>query len=333
MLRWNQTPESLYFTTPDKITTDPASSQDPCIYLNATIWVSLGTYLTNLSIDTATMTTTFHDGLSFTANDTISVSTDVGGVLLPNSSGIIDTSLDYRHLAIWTGKGSISGICILSETVTITSRVGNIYIGIDLQGSPDIQSRAATLNLQSSDGNIKADTTALNLPHGSVRTTGIPDRVYRSIINTVNGDIWVNLVHGKDTWIDSSAGSIRARLVPYGTVPGLSTLKTRTSKGDIHLTLTPSIMPNNSPIRYLQSEHMSLLGLLDITYPTEWEGVLSGSVVSSSLEVNWSNLRIIEDSRVGGIFRRLKAFKGEGDGKFEFSSTSGAVTLMDGSTF
>ena len=122
MLGWDQAAESLLFTTPDKITTDPTSNLEPCIYLSVTIWVNLGTYLANFSIDTVTMTTTFHDGLSFTANDTLAVSATNGDVLMPSPSKTVDISVKYRTLLIETSKGSISGICSLSEKIYIMSR-------------------------------------------------------------------------------------------------------------------------------------------------------------------------------------------------------------------
>ena len=152
-------------------------------------------------------------------------------------------------------------------------------------------------------------------------------------MNTVNGNIWLNLIHGKDTSISSSSSSVQARLVPYGTITGYSKLKTLTTHGDVHLTLTPSILHDKSPIKNLQSYHKSILGWLGVTYPLEWEGILSGDIASSSLQLNWSDLRIAQDSKAGGIFRKLKAFKGKGKSSCKIVSTSGAVTLRDGSTF
>ena len=332
MLKWDQTLETLLFTSPDKITTDPASSQDPCIYLNATIWVSIDTHVTNFSVHTYSMTTTFHDGLSLTVDDSLIVSATVGEVLLPSPSRAVDTFLEYRNLVVSTSEGSISGSCSLSERVELSTRLGNIDVSVVLQDSLDTQSKTSILILESSEGNIKANTTVLIPTNESTIPYEIPNRAYRSNIKTVNGNIWLNLIHGEDTYIGSSAGSVQARLVPCCTQTGDSRLRAYTTNGDIHLILTPSVTPDSSPIRNLQSDHVSVLGWLDVKYPSEWQGILSGRVVSSSLELDWSNLRILKDSRAG-VFREVKAIKGDGGGKFEFYSTSGAVTLSDGSTF
>ena len=49
--------------------------------------------------------------------------------------------------------------------------------------------------------------------------------------------------------------------------------------------------------------------------------------MSGNINLAWDGLIVSKDGREGYVWRVLKAVKGDGDGKLEFSSLSGSISL------
>ena len=332
MMEWDQGVESLMLNSPRQIAADPTSLHAPCIYFNGTIWVKPGTVMDYFETSSQTMSIIFHEGLSLRLNDFLWISATVGSLTMPSFRHLLSTYFTYRSIAISLSSGSATGTYSLFDSLSITTRSGNIDIDIDLHEASHSKLEPVDLKLESTSGDINVRTPILRTSLFKLPFTIIPYRVYRSTISTGSSNIRVELVHGNNTSLRSSSGSISARLVPYDTLSQASEITSTNAAGDTDIIITPSLLHPESPIKKLYGSFSSLTGSLCVTFPKTWEGTLVGQTLSSTLFIDWSFMVIISDSRQGSYWRQTRAIKGNGEGEVSFQQTSGSVTLRDGST-
>jgi len=165
----------------------------------------------------------------------------------------------------------------------------------------------------------------------SVKVSGldIPKREYRTNVISKGGSIHGSYIHGKQTIIESSSGSIGVDILPYSANDYESTLFTKSNSGSQKITvLSPYFNPGTSIAR-LKSTHIGSSGQLQLKYPQEWEGRISGQTSSGSLTLKGRNVEIIKfGSRGGGKY--VIAKKGEGDSALQFDIHSGSVDATIG---
>ena len=331
MIGWDLGVGSLMLNTPKQISTDPDEQNDPCVYINATIWIKPHTVLNNMAIDTQTMSIIYHEGLQLTINNRLWMSATVGSVTMPGSNGI-GTSFFYRSLDASFGSGSVIGTYCLFNSLSIGTRSGNIDVNIVPRAQLGDDVEHSFLNLKSVNGDIKAKTLDLHDIQLGPLPQSNPYRAFHSTVSTSSGKIEVQLIHGNSTSLNSMSGSINAILIPFDNMPQASEITVTNAGGDNNITVTPSIFQSQSPIKRLYGFFTSYTGNMCITFPTTWEGKLRGQTLSGGVWIDWSSLSIISDSKPQGPYwRRLIAVKGSGEGEISFQETSGSMELRDGS--
>ena len=331
MVKWSTDEEALLFNSPRRIQKDSALSVNPCLYISTTVWVAPGTTLEHLVVDSESLSVTFHEGLSFSA-DRVEILTLPGHVSMPDHDAS-HTAIEYREIDIVVDSGSVSGSYSLYDLLSVKVRSGSINIDIKLEEAAEGSPKPATLKLNGISGSIRVkvlESSVSTERNDDLRRPIVPNRDYQTWITSTSGSTDVDLIHGSYTQLHSQSGSIRAILTPYGD-PRISTYtEAKSLSGEINLQVRSSISYPGVPLRSFNGNYEARTGSLKIEYPSEWQGRMEGSVMSGSVKIIWAGLKIIRDSRVGYVWRVIKGVKGEGESTFSFRSASGSVDLRSG---
>ncbi|MCJ1254775.1 hypothetical protein MMC24_002591 [Lignoscripta atroalba] len=324
MTTWSQGGYNLALNTPRHIATDSTSSREPCIYITTTIWVAPGLSLDKWSIDSQSMSITFHEGLFFSVQNGLSIDATVGSLIMP-PRGSTETNMYYRELNVALPVGSATGSYSLNDKLSITTSSGLIDIDIDLKEASQHRAAPAELYLQSTSGTIRANTPALVASYVS-----IPNRDYRMSVFSRSGGLYLHLVHGTTTRLHTNSGSIHAILSPSGALEARSYIESHCDSGSTDISVLPSRAHPGIPMGKLFGTHESASGSLRIQYPEEWQGQVDGKTLSGSFSLTWAGMKLIRNSKEGWVWRVIKAIKGNGEGTLTFKSVSGNVVLIGG---
>ena len=203
------------------------------------------------------------------------------------------------------------------DLLDISTVSGSIDIDVELKDAAEGKVQPAILRLSSKSGSIRALTSM----------DSVPDRDYQATIKTINGGIDATLLHGSYTSLRSHNGRINADLHPFGHNNSRTYIKTHCLSGSTDVTVHSSVSHPNDPISKLRSEHHGLAGNLNLWYPAQWQGTISGSTLSGSIDVDWEGTTVIKDEKKGWVKRVVEAVRGEGESELTFSSKSGSVNL------
>ena len=199
----------------------------------------------------------------------------------------------------------------------ISTVSGSIDVDVEPKDAAEDKVQPAILRLSSKSGSIRALTSIVS----------VPARDYQTTVKTLNGGIDATLLHGSYTSLRSLNGRINADLHPYGHNNTRTYINTNCQSGSTDVTVHSSVSHPNDPIRKLRSEHHGLSGSINLWYPAQWQGKISGSTLSGSIDVEWDGTKVIRDEKKGWVKRIVEAVRGEGESELTFSSKSGSLSL------
>lgn len=317
--------------TPGSFPTGHANDNRTNAYVNAnvTIWVKPGTILPKLKIWTQSLSIILHPGLQFQVEGQLELLGMHGSIESLLSSEPL-TSIDAREIIIKTTSGSVSGAYPLYDLLSINTLSGSIDINLDLQEISKTVPKPAKLLIDTLSGEVHVTTPLLSTQH-----TAIPLRDYQSEIASHSGSIDIVIPHGSNSTLRSLSGDISAALHPCGDPSTLkSSLSSRVNSGSTRITIHPSRTDPTTPLRKFSGSHHQQSGSLQLHYPAQWEGDITGETMTGTVHIDWPGLDVISDDRTGWVNRRIVArkgdAKGEAEGKLEFGTMSGDVDLTGG---
>lgn len=319
--------ESLFMYTPSHVAVQTDSSPNPCMYFVATLWIAPGAQFDSVNIQTQSMAIFFHDGLTFEATSLAVDATGANSVAFPTGNSA-ETSIRSRRIVINSITGAVHGTYPLYDLLEIKTSSGAVGIDVDPKEVLPSHPQPATLYVSTMSGSIHAQTAFIATDARKSPTAIVPARDYRTTITSMSGRIDTNLVHGSETTLTSKSGSIDAVLSPYGDPSDKSHIVTAAETGSTTVTVLPSLSNPGQPLRKLYGLYKCKTGSLSINYPSEWEGTVQGTTVTGSINVHWPDLELGS----GGGRRKIawnsfKGVKGDGEGRLDFHTVTGSVTL------
>ncbi|OQO00861.1 hypothetical protein B0A48_13548 [Cryoendolithus antarcticus] len=236
-----------------------------------------------------------------------------------------DVDLEYwssRHTIIETTSGSIHGTYALRDLLLLKSSSGSITTTVEPKEADKDYPAPADFIATSNSGSI----------HTSFPITSIdlPDRDYRSRIETHSTSISGSYILGSSISFRTSSGSITPTILPYSWSAYASNLHSESSSGSTTLTVLPAYKSSTSSYeKHGHSVHriLSSSGSMHLRYPEEWEGRITGETRSGSLSLHGENIKIDYAGDLPGVGKRVVARNGRGDAHIDFKSVSGSVDL------
>jgi len=316
--------KSLFMYSPSHVAVQTDASPSPCMYFVATLWIAPGARFDSGIIQTQSMAIFFHNGLTFDATSLAVDATGANSVTFPTGNSP-EPGIRSRRIVINSNTGAVHGTYPLYDLLEIKSTSGAVSIDVDPKEVLPSDPQPATLYISTMSGSIQAQTAT---DHRKSLAAIVPARDYRNTITSMSGRIDTNLVHGSKTTLTSKTGSIEAVLSPYGDPADKSHIVTAAETGSTTVTVLASLSNPGEPLRKLYAAYKCKTGSLSINYPSEWEGTVQGKTVTGSINVHWPDLEL-----ESGIGRRdigwnsFKGVKGDGEGRLDFHTVTGSVTL------
>lgn len=241
-----------------------------------------------------------------------------------------------RKTCIRTSSGSVRGAFALRDLLRIQSQSGSVNIDV-LPKEVDEKSPApAQFSVITASGSIQAR---------SPLEGNLPERDYRTSIESRSGSLSGDYIHGSLTTLVSNSGSIKINVLPYYAEHcSGSLLGTYGHSGQHKVLVLPPYLdkvvtgecdvapgrPTSEVLNNLQSDHQSTSGSLDLSYPQAWEGMIEGKTTSGSITLRGKDVEKWGDFDIGPHRHHLLARKGYGTSKLDFQSTSGSVLIKFG---
>ncbi|MCJ1417946.1 hypothetical protein MMC32_004291 [Xylographa parallela] len=301
-----------------------------CMYMVVTLWIRPGIRLETLEVQTQTMKIIFHEGLSLNTDEIIARAL-AGSIEFPTGNST-RVDVNPREIHIGTSSGSVSGTYPLYDLLKVSTQSGSIKINVEPKDALASKPVPAVLNLHTVSGTIHVETPMLLVEDGNLLTPSVPVRDYKTDISSSSGGLHASIVHGSRLNMQTSSGSIRGVLFPYGSLDDDSHLTVADGSGSVDMTILSSISDPGKPMRNFYSEYKSLSGSLRLHYPREWEGTVEGETLSGSIRTDWPGMRIIKNGdRDGHYFaKKFEALVGDGNAKglLHFGSVSGSIGLF-----
>ena len=194
---------------------------------------------------------------------------------------------------------------------------GSIDIDVVPKDADENNVQPAILRLSSKSGSIRALTS----------TISVPARDYQATLKSLNGGIDATLLHGSYTSLRTLNGRINADLYPYGHNDSRTDINTHCKSGSTDITVHSSLSHPYDAINKLYSEHHGLSGSVSLWYPAQWQGMIEGSTLSGSIDIDWDGVKVVRDDKKGWIKRTVEAVRGEGESQLTFSTKSGSLNL------
>lgn len=281
-----------------------ASSAAACIDIQATIAVPRGFPFATLAVATETLSITLDSSLDGTAASTELAT--VAAHIAARSNHWLSVSTNASVV-----DGTISGRFTLKDTLELRAVTGSIDVTVVPMDSPR---EKATYIASTTSGFIK---TAIDPPNPA----RLPRRTYVTRVCTLSGAISGQYILGQHAELTTQSGAITAAILPTGT-DGKGLLITDSQQGEHNITFVAPL--KGKPVGGV---HKTMSGRIGVRYPSDWEGAVKASSVSSEVVVRGEGVQIVRDERyLGG--RIVEAFKGDyNGGRIEASTISGSVTV------
>lgn len=272
-----------------------------------------GLSIATLDISAKKMNVVLSTDLIVTESTTISLK---GGTLVSENFS------SSQETYISTKGGTVRGAIGLRDLLSIKTKSGSISVDVLPQAAMSGRPQPAVLEVES-----KSSSVHLNYPTDHA---DIPDREYRCAITSQSGSVTGTILHGRETTIDVSSGNINARVLPYASGAGASSLNTKMRSGSTSITvLKPYSGPGNRQ-HSISSSHSARSGQLNLRYPDEWQGSIDGQVKSGNLNLRGRDVEILEQGARGAL-KYVHARKGQAASKLKFEIKSGNVDVVVGS--
>jgi hypothetical protein len=282
-----------------------------CLGMSIVIYMAPGATLSTFKVATTHMGMQIHPGANFTVTDTTSIST---------TTGTLDAgAFSSRQTYLSTISGSVSGKYALSDLLSVKTKSGSVNIDIEPQAATTGSTNPAVFTVDSLSGSIRTD----------FKRKHIPDRDYKTYINTTVGSVDGTFIHGSRTEFHSVAGLVTADLLPFKSGDYQSEIYTSTHSGQTTLILRTPYKAKNVALSGLVSTHKTSSGGLDVTYPPEWTGVIDGTSMSGALHLQGKDLELLGENDEPGK-NHVDAKKGEGASSLSFDTVSGGCEIKIG---
>lgn len=308
-IKYSYSPNGLTIgdpTFPDGF--DGVRKGSACLGISVVIYMAAGAKLENFDIKATHLGMQLHNGVEFSVSDKTSISL---------TTGTLDAaSLNSRETHLETISGSISGRYSLYDLISITTKSGSVNVNIDPKEAAQGGSEPALFLANSLSGSIRAD----------FKRTEIPERDYQVSINTTVGSIDGTFIHGSKTEMATIAGQINADILPFKSGDYASILTTSTTDGQTMLNMRAPYDNPGVAMGKLVSTHKSVSGILNMTYPQEWEGHLEGRSMDGILHIQGRDLELIRQDETPGL-NSIEAEKGDGGSSMMFETVSGGCDV------
>ena len=291
--------------------------QTPCMLIFATIWISPGTTIETLGIYSDDLAIMFEPGLNYWTTRSTEISAQSAHFSINGADPPNELVMSSRETVINVDSASITGSYSLYDLLSIHTSSGSMDVQINSQAADKQNVKPAMLKLTSNSGSIRAQ----------IPTTDVTDRDYRTEISTSDGSVDVTLVHGSRTFIRSINGQVNANLYPYGHNDSRTDIETHCNSAAQTIVLHPSLSHPDDPLKKLYGFYHADSGSLNLHYPAQWQGTVTGTIASGSLNVDWKGLKVIKDGTKGWMNKRFEAVRGDGEGTLVFSESTGSFTL------
>lgn len=311
----------------------PASSpsyERACMEIDLNIWIRPGTQLEHLEIATEHLDIKIEPGLFPPSLETppsgqgnayyISNDTDFITIAGSLSAAYWESGRETR---IDTVSGSISGRFALKDVLSVKTVSGNVNIDVEPKAESPTDPRPASFSAVTTSGSIKAVFPM------SDAIAEIPPRLYHTKVDSRSGSVRGNYIHGINTDITTSSGSIDVNVLPYSTNSTGSWLRTESAVGGIHVNVLPSYEDPHHVMGYLRSIHKTKSGSLHVKYPQQWEGKIEAVTMSGSVKLRGKDVEVLKRWS-GPVGAHVVARKGKAGSAIDLSTSSGSVDATIG---
>lgn len=327
-IKVKQEAESLYLKAPTLLKKSGRTTEKPCMGIYATIFIRADITLTGFEISTENLDLRVEPGL-FNARQ----AAEKGDLYISNTTDFTvlsgDVSVEHwssRETRIDVTSGSVSGTYDLLDLLSVKTRSGSISINVEPKAADKTSPSPADFTATSKSGSIN-----IHFPT-SGHVEEIPEREYRTYVETNSGTISGCFIHGSSSTFRTSSGSIHVKALPYSPDAFASTFRTETHSGDIGVEILPSFTQPEIPITRMRSVHSTMSSSIHLVYPQQWEGVIEGESVSGSIALRGKNLVPIKHyKRPFGTHIEFR--KGDGGSKIGLSTKSGSMDATIGDLF
>jgi hypothetical protein len=294
-----QTAESLTINSPSRFSAIPHDSHwvnrlNSCLSVEATISVLPDTVLTDFHLLIPSLSLKLANDLSLTVRRSTKIKSTSSGVTFPPtfSSPGDKQVFSSRETHIHLTSGSIHGIYPLRDLLDISTISGSIAIDIIPEDAdPSSPATPATLRATANSGSIN-----INYPRAYGRP--IPQRNYITSVLTKSGSVSGHYIHGSETSLSTTSGSIAVSILPFHAKNATSSsLHTSTSSGSSSIRLEAPHLGQN--LTGLTAKHECLgSGSANVDYPRVWEGTATAHVGGSgSLSVGGNGVEVVRRDR------------------------------------
>ncbi|MCJ1478262.1 hypothetical protein MMC13_006939 [Lambiella insularis] len=321
--------KNLQIYTPFDVSSAPGISYRPCVHLMVDLWIHPEESFDTVEIASENLKVVLHESLTLDANKFI-VTTQSGAVTFPSgNTSLTHTKVESRTITIKTSSGSVHGTYPLYDILQIHTISGSVTIEIEPKDALKSDIKPAKLDLQSVSGTIHVNTPLLSVSDLAILSSSVPDRDYQTVMSSSSGGLHAKLIHGSTLTMRSSSGSVTATLSPYGDPTHDSHHDIKAGSGSMEITVLSSLSDPGKALKNFYSTYYCGSGSMRVHFPGEWEGTVSGKVLSGSLNVNWPGMRTTTTGDKYGRsgWKVFKGVKGNGKSTLGFEGVSGSVTL------
>ncbi|KAI7550466.1 hypothetical protein KC331_g3158 [Hortaea werneckii] len=291
----------------------------PCMDVGMIVYVKDGVQIDEWHISTANLNVVVDEGLF--GNDTLGRRS-----FKPNMTGIIaikgNVDVAYwssRRTIIDVPSGSVHGTYALRDLLSVHTHSGSISITVDPQEADEKHPAPAEFEAISHSGGVQVGFLDYSLP----------DREYKTRIESHSGSISGSYVHGSKTAMHTDSGAIDVEIKPYCET-GPSGIYTDSGSGSSRLVVGSPYCDLDSKISNLHSQHRAKSGSMELTYPQQWEGIVEGWSYSGSISLKGRDLEPYSRQVISPIGKHVIARKGHGDSQLSFRTTSGSAKVNIG---
>ncbi|KAI7087568.1 hypothetical protein KC356_g4059 [Hortaea werneckii] len=292
---------------------------EPCMDVGVIVYVNRGVDLNGWHISTAHLNVVVEEGLfgkdnlgrrSFNSNMTS---------IIAIKGNVEAAYWSSRHTIIDVPSGSVHGTYALRDVLSVHTHSGSISITVDPQEADETHPAPAEFEAISHSGGIHVDFL----------DDSLPEREYKTLIETHSGSVSGNYVHGSRTAMHTESGAIDVEIKPY-CEKGPSGIYTDSGSGSSRLVFGSPYCDLHSEINNLHSQHRAKSGSMELMYPRQWEGIVQGWSYSGSITLEGKDLEPYSRQVVSPIGNHVIARKGHGNSQLSFRTTSGSAKVHIG---
>ncbi|KAI7486503.1 hypothetical protein KC351_g3300 [Hortaea werneckii] len=292
---------------------------EPCMDVGVIVYVNHGVELNEWHISTANLNVVVEEGLF--GKDGLGrrgLSSNMTSIIA--IKGNVEAAYwSSRHTIIDVPSGSVHGTYALRDVLSVHTHSGSVSITVDPQEADETHPAPAEFEAISHSGGV----------HVNFLDVSLPDREYKTRIESYSGSISGNYVHGSRTAMHTESGGIDVEIKPY-CEKGPSGIYTDSGSGSSRLVVSSPYCDPDSVISSLHSQHRAKSGSMELTYPRQWEGIVEGWSYSGSITLEGRDLERYSGQVVSPIGNHVIARKGHGNSQLSFRTTSGSAKVYIG---